>query len=53
MVGDGERDILAGSIVGCKTILIGNERLKTAKPDYRVSNLLAAVNLIIDTDAQY
>jgi D-glycero-D-manno-heptose 1,7-bisphosphate phosphatase len=52
MVGDGERDIEAGAAVGCKTILIGNIHLKRTKPDYRTSNLLAAVNLILNTDSQ-
>jgi D-glycero-D-manno-heptose 1,7-bisphosphate phosphatase len=47
MVGDGERDIIAGAAVGCKTILIGNCHSKTTKPDYRVPSLLAAVNLIL------
>jgi D-glycero-D-manno-heptose 1,7-bisphosphate phosphatase len=51
MVGDGERDIAAGAAVGCKTILIGNVRPKTTKPDYQVSNLLTAVNLILKIDS--
>ncbi|MFB3897527.1 MAG: D-glycero-alpha-D-manno-heptose-1,7-bisphosphate 7-phosphatase [bacterium] len=52
MVGDGERDIIAGTAAGCKTILIGNIRLASSKPDYRVSTLLAAANLILNLDAQ-
>lgn len=52
MVGDGERDIVAGAAAGCKTILIGKISSKTTKPDYQVTNLLAAVNLILKLDSQ-
>jgi D-glycero-D-manno-heptose 1,7-bisphosphate phosphatase len=52
MIGDGERDIAAGAAAGCKTILIGNVRPKTTKPDFQVSSLLAAVNLILKIDTK-
>jgi D-glycero-D-manno-heptose 1,7-bisphosphate phosphatase len=51
MVGDDERDIAAGATASCKTILIGNVHPKTTKPDFQVSNLLTAVNLILKIDS--
>ncbi|MCX7920347.1 MAG: HAD family hydrolase [bacterium] len=55
MVGDSERDIQAGTAVGCKTILIGNYKIKNQKskisiPTFTAKSLLEAVNLILKTD---
>jgi len=51
MIGDGDRDIEAGSRVGCKTILINysaHRQLEppTSSPDYRAVNMKEAVNII-------
>ena len=53
IIGDRDSDIICGSKAGVKTILISNrERLKTEKlgkitPDFIVSNLLEATEIII------
>jgi len=52
LIGDRERDIQAGVLAGCKTILINNPsyykqyRPGEAQPDYRCVNLREAVNII-------
>ncbi len=51
MIGDGDRDIEAGSRAGCKTILINysaHRQLEppTSSPDYRAVNMKEAVNII-------
>jgi D,D-heptose 1,7-bisphosphate phosphatase len=51
IIGDTERDIIAGKNVGCTTIGVrtgyGCKHLKTP-PDYMFANVLEAVNFIID-----
>jgi hypothetical protein len=51
MIGDGDRDIEAGSRVGCKTILINYSTRRqleppASSPDHRAVNLKEAVNII-------
>ncbi len=46
MVGDKERDIVAGSSVGAKTILVGDEKTGHV-PTHHVSNLAQAVKVIL------
>ncbi|MFH1657322.1 MAG: HAD family hydrolase [bacterium] len=54
MIGDGLTDVQAGTVAGCKTVLLGKpnhswqiemEKQKI-KPDFIVNNLLEAVNII-------
>jgi D-glycero-D-manno-heptose 1,7-bisphosphate phosphatase len=52
MVGDDDRDILAGQTAGCRTILLssrGSELVHRgdAQPDYQALNLQEAANLIV------
>lgn len=54
LVGDATTDILAGVRAGCRTILVktglgGKDGKVVAKPDFIVSDLPAAVNLILAT----
>lgn len=50
MVGDGDKDIIAGQAVGCKTIFIKNkvknQYLKNCSPDYVVENLEEILSLL-------
>ncbi|MDC7279108.1 HAD-IIIA family hydrolase [Butyrivibrio fibrisolvens] len=47
MIGDSERDVLAGKAAGCKTILIADDTRKRYGQDYTVSNLYEGINLLI------
>lgn len=54
MVGDSERDIIAGKNAGCKTILVLTGKISNSmaaglscKPDYVAPNLLDAANIIV------
>ena len=53
MIGDSDRDILAGKKAGLKTILVASPKINDYKlnviPDYRKKNLKEAINLIIRT----
>jgi mannose-1-phosphate guanylyltransferase / phosphomannomutase len=53
MIGDSDRDILAGKKAGLKTILVASPKINDYKlnviPDYRKKNLNEAINLIIRT----
>ena len=44
MIGDSERDIIAGKKSGCKTIIIGNQRATHA--DYKIETLSEAIGFI-------
>lgn len=46
-VGDADLDILCGQNGGCKTILIDQGKGKDSKPDYKVKNLLEAIEEIM------
>ncbi len=52
MIGNSDRDIIAGSRAGCKTVLIYPSsqrkgiRYQAVKPDYEVVNIREAVNII-------
>lgn len=46
MVGDAERDIVAGATVGAKTILVGSEQ-SNHSPVYRAKDLAEAAELIL------
>ena len=45
MIGDSERDLLAGKNAGCKTIYISDIRSNNA--DFYAENLQTAVNIIM------
>ncbi len=49
MIGDRWKDIEAGKLAECKTILINNEynEINISKPDYIVKTLMEAKNIII------
>lgn len=47
MIGDSERDMLAGARAGCKTILVNNET-KSIKSDFKCKDLKQAVALIME-----
>lgn len=47
LIGDSERDLIAGKKVGCKTILIGTGASSNA--DYHANHLLEAVDLIFSS----
>jgi phosphoglycolate phosphatase-like HAD superfamily hydrolase len=53
MIGDSDRDILAGKTAGLKTILVASPKIKDYKlnviPNYKKNNLLEAINLILRT----
>lgn len=46
MIGDNERDLIAGKNVGCKTVYISKE--KSIYADYYANNLKEAVNTILE-----
>lgn len=50
LIGDGDKDILAGQAVGCKTIFVKNvfkeQYLASCTPDHVVPNLLEVISLI-------
>lgn len=51
MIGDSERDIIAGKAAGCKTIVVktGKEiNYSTTQADFMAENLLEAVHLILN-----
>ena len=52
MVGDSDKDILAGRNAGLKTILVSSIKIKDYKfdvqPNFRRNNLYDAVNLILE-----
>ncbi len=51
MVGDGERDILAGERAGCRTVLVdpgGRNVCDTYRPEFVVPSLLEAARLILE-----
>jgi D-glycero-D-manno-heptose 1,7-bisphosphate phosphatase len=50
MVGDRWRDVDCGHAAGCRTVFIdyGYDEALRQKPDFRVKNLLAAAELILD-----
>ncbi|MCQ2739238.1 MAG: HAD-IIIA family hydrolase [bacterium] len=48
MIGDSERDIVAGKNAGCKTVSIGNSNLCA---DYNAQNLLEAVEYIMQDNS--
>jgi len=57
LVGDATTDILAGIRAGCRTILVrtglgGNDGKVIAEPEFTVSDLSAAVELILATEEQ-
>ena len=49
-IGDSFKDIEAGASVGCKTILLLNDRINiketTVKPDFYINNIIEAKNII-------
>ena len=51
MIGDSDRDILAGKKAGLKTILVASPKIKDYKlniyPNYKKNNLYDAVNLVL------
>ena len=51
MIGDSDRDILAGKRAGLKTILVESSKIKdyklNVKPNFKATNLWSAVNLIL------
>lgn len=47
MIGDSERDMLAGSRAGCKTVLVNNAA-ESIKSDYKCADLAQAVALIME-----
>ena len=51
MVGDSDRDILAGKNAGLKTILVHSPKINdyriNVKPDFRTNNLKVAVDIIL------
>ena len=48
MIGDSERDILAGKSVGCKTILIGNGRNNVdPPPDFTAASFAKAAEIVL------
>ena len=46
MIGDSERDLVAGKNAGCKTIFISDK--KSYNADFYAKNLDAAVSLIME-----
>lgn len=50
MIGDSERDILAGEKAGCKTILIDQKNHSMYNADYIFPNLAQSVNFILNYD---
>jgi histidinol-phosphate phosphatase family protein len=50
IIGDGERDIVAGNDSGCKSILINNNLLEKTEADYVADDLLSAVKIVIEKD---
>lgn len=55
LIGDSERDILAGQSAGCKTILLKNPKKElnsSVKPDKIVENLQQAVEFIFEEAAK-
>ena len=51
MIGDGDRDILAGKRAGVKTILVKSPKIKdyklNVKPNFKATNLWSAVKLVL------
>ena len=51
MIGDSDRDILAGKNAGLKTILVASPKIKDYKlnvsPNYKKNNLYDAINLLL------
>ena len=51
MIGDGDRDILAGKRAGVKTILVKSPKIKdyklNVKPNFKAANLWSAVKLVL------
>ena len=51
MIGDSDRDILAGKNAGVKTILVESPKIKdyklNVKPNFKTTNLWSAVNLVL------
>ena len=50
MIGDHERDLMAGKAAECKTVYINPDRLRHEHADYSFTNLLEAVNYILSLD---
>ena len=55
MIGDEIKDVITGKAAGCKTVLLPRSKntlnnLKTIKPDHVATDLLTAVNWIINKD---
>ena len=49
MIGDAERDILAGKAAGCRTILLRQGAGDDCGADYTVASLAEAVAIILGT----
>jgi D-glycero-D-manno-heptose 1,7-bisphosphate phosphatase len=51
MIGDSDRDILAGKNAGVKTILVESPKIKdyklNVKPNFKTTSLWSAVNLVL------
>ncbi|MBK8267638.1 MAG: HAD-IIIA family hydrolase [Planctomycetes bacterium] len=48
MIGDSERDVMAGKAVGCKTILIGNGNIDVeTPPDYTSAGFAKAAEIVL------
>jgi len=52
LIGDTERDVIAGRSAGCATIIIDTKYNKDVKADYRVRNLKDAIKIILNGRTQ-